>query len=126
MQSETVALLSNDTKPFELYILATEIPDKVRQELRKVMKMQNEARATGRDIEERKSALSDITQEQSRIRSNMRSVKQSSEYYNRLLKKLNDQETRIEQLQMETFTLEETYKKQREELEDYLSNLSVG
>ncbi len=90
------------------------------------MKMQNEAQATGRDIEERKSALTNITQEQSRIRSNMRSVKQTSEYYNRLLKKLNDQETRIEQLQMEIFTLEETYKKQREELEDYLSNLDVG
>ena len=126
VQSETIALLTSKTKPFELYILATEIPNKVRQELRKVMKMQNEARATGRDIEEHKSALTNITQEQSRIRSNMRSVKQTSEYYNRLLKKLNDQETRIEKLQMEIFTLEETYKEQREELEDYLSNLSVG
>ena len=56
----------------------------------------------------------------------MKTVTQSSDYYKRLLGKLNEQETRIERLQTETADLQERLNAQQKELEDYLANLDVG
>ena len=53
-------------------------------------------------------------------------VSQNSEYYNRLLKKLNDQETQIEKLRDEIEQLQKKRDSQRQELENYLSKLNVG
>ncbi len=126
VETETIALLSTDVGSLEIYTQTFVIPEKVRTAISKAMAMKNEKEETWRNIQDLKSKISDITREQSRIRSNMGSVSENSDYYNRLLKKLNDQETRIEQLQAEISKLEETYQKQRKEFEDYLSNLNVG
>jgi uncharacterized coiled-coil protein SlyX len=56
----------------------------------------------------------------------MASVSQTSQYYTRLLSKLNDQETAIEKLQGEVEQLKHTYDRQRKELETYLTNTTVG
>ena len=53
-------------------------------------------------------------------------VKQNSDYYNRLMKKLDNQESQIEQHQAVLAELEETYQQQRKAFEDYLSELEVG
>ena len=50
----------------------------------------------------------------------MKTVAQNSEYYQRLLKKLNDQETAIEQLQTQVDDLQKSLEKQRAELETSL------
>ena len=44
------------------------------------------------------------------------------DYYTRLLKKLNDQETQIEKLQKEVEDLQKQRDKQRKDLEDYLAD----
>ena len=56
---------------------------------------------TQRQMTSTSSRLPQITSEQARIRDNMKTVAQNSDYYNRLLKKLDDQETAIEKLQGE-------------------------
>jgi phage shock protein A len=56
----------------------------------------------------------------------MGSVSQTSQYYTRLLTKLNEQETAIEGLQGEIDQLQRTYEQRRQELETYLSNTTVG
>ena len=66
-----------------------------------------------------------MSQEQNRIRENMKTVAQGSDYYKRLLKKLDEQETAIEALQGETAGLQKTLEKQRADLEQYLSGLNV-
>ena len=63
--------------------------------------------------------------EQERIRSNMGAVNNSSQYYSRLLEKLNAQETEIEKIQGEVRALEKKIDDQRTELEKYLANLSL-
>ena len=77
-------------------------------------------------INERQRQLAQITQEQQRIRENMASVSQTSQYYTWLLGKLDDQETAIERLQGEVEHLKHTYDAQRKELETYLANTTVG
>ena len=74
----------------------------------------------------RTQQISDITVEQNRIRENMKTVGQTSQYYQRLLAKLNDQESSIERLQRERDDLLVKRDAARKDLEDYLRTLTVG
>jgi len=56
----------------------------------------------------------------------MGTVNNSSPYYSRLLEKLNAQETTIEATQFEIRELDKKLESQREELNKYLANLTVG
>jgi uncharacterized protein YggE len=55
----------------------------------------------------------------------MKTVKQGSEYYNRLMAKLDTQETQIEKLQTESEQLQQALEKQQKELEGYLASTTV-
>ena len=79
-----------------------------------------------RQMAERQQKVNEITQEQNRLRENMKTVAQNTDYYTRLMKKLNDQETQIEGLQKQVEDLQKQRDKQRKDLEDYLADLNVG
>jgi chromosome segregation ATPase len=80
---------------------------------------------TERRIEERQQQLAEIIQEQQRIRENMASISQTSQYYTRLLSKLNDHERAIEKLEGELAQLKHAYDHQRNELETFLTNTTI-
>lgn len=79
-----------------------------------------------RQINAQTQQIAAITAEQNRIRENMKTVAASTQYYERLLAKLNEQESSIENLQKGRDTLTAKRDAQRKELEEYLSNLVVG
>ena len=56
----------------------------------------------------------------------MKTVAQNSDYYKRLLQKLNDQESQLEKLSAERTGLQAKRDEQRKELEQFLSTLNVG
>jgi hypothetical protein len=56
----------------------------------------------------------------------MKTVQPNTEYYRRLEKKLNDQETEIEKLRGESDELIRQRDGQRKALEDYVAGLNVG
>jgi hypothetical protein len=126
VQGETIALLPADPGQLEAYSRSGEIPKEVREALAKAMGMKRALLDVQRQIQEKQKKVGEITQEQERIRSNMGSVSQTSQYYTRLLTKLNEQETAIEGLQGEIDQLQRTYEQRRQELETYLSNTTVG
>jgi chromosome segregation ATPase len=126
IQGETIAILPSDLGQLEFYSRIGEIPQEVHSALVKAMRLKSTMVDTERQIKERQQQLAGITQEQQRIRENMASVSQTSQYYTRLLSKLNDQETAIEKLQGEVEQLKHTYDRQRQELETYLTNTTVG
>jgi hypothetical protein len=129
IQGETIAILPSDLGQLEFYSGLGEIPQEVRSALVKAMSLKSAMVDTERQIKERQQQLAGITQEQQRIRENMASISQTSQtsqYYTRLLSKLNDQETAIEKLQGEVEQLKHTYDRQRQELETYLTNTTVG
>jgi predicted transcriptional regulator len=70
--------------------------------------------------------LAQTTAEQARLRENMKTVAQSSQYYERLLAKLNEQESSIERLQKERDDLTAKRESMRRELSEYLDSLNVG
>ena len=126
VQGETLALLPADLGQLEFYSRTGEIPAAVRSALVKAMDLKSAMLDTQRQIQERQKESAEITQEQERIRANMKTVTQNSQYYTRLLTKLNDQETRIEKLQGELDRLKGTYERQQRELETYLLTTTVG
>jgi hypothetical protein len=125
-QGETIAILTSDLGQLAFYSRMGEIPQEVRDALVKAMSLKSAMVDTERQIKERQQQLAEITQEQQRIRENMASISRTSQYYTRLLSKLNDQETAIEKLQGELAQLKHTYGRQRNELETFLTNTTIG
>jgi hypothetical protein len=126
VQSEEIAILPADVGQIEVYQKAGEIPKPVKDALAKAMTMKQAMVDTQRQIDQAKAKLTDITAEQNRIRENMRTVDKASQYYTRLMTKLNDQETQIEKTQTDIDALQKTLDGQRKELEAYLQDLNVG
>jgi chromosome segregation ATPase len=107
------------------YSRGGELPKSVRSALERAVELRNKVMDLDRQIGEHTQQLAQITQEQTRIREDMKAVSQSTPYYGRLLAKLNDQESLIERLQKEREDLTGRRDDQRKEYESYLANLVV-
>ena len=123
---QRVVILPADVSELAGYLRTGEIPKDVRDALAKAISLKQAASGTERQIAEADAEISNIAAEQERIRKNMQAVDKQSQYYNRLLGKLNDQETRIESLQKKKDDLTATLDQQRSALADYLKGLTVG
>jgi hypothetical protein len=123
---QQIAILPSDIGQLEFYARTGEIPKNVREALVKATSLKYAMVDTQREIGLRQQRTNEISQEQNRIRENMKTVAANSEYSTRLLKKLDEQETRIETLQKEVATLQEKLQSQQKALEDYLASLNVG
>jgi hypothetical protein len=126
VQAESFEIMGGDTSQLDLYSKTGEIPKPVRDALAHAVALKNNVVDIQRQIHDREQQLAGITADQSRIREDMRATDKQTPYYNRLLKKLDDQESTIEKLQAEKKTLEQQLIDQQKAVEDYLANLNVG
>jgi hypothetical protein len=126
VRGEAIAILPMDVNATLVYAKSGPIPKDVRDALTKAAGLKGDLVDTQRQLQERQQRIAQISQEQQRLRENMKTVDSKTEYYNRLLKKLDEQETQIEGLQKEVDSLTKQQEQQRKALEDYLGNLSVG
>ncbi|HEY2376804.1 MAG TPA: hypothetical protein VGH98_12575 [Gemmatimonadaceae bacterium] len=124
--SSTVSLLGADFGPLLLAWRSGELPSDVRDALARAAQFRQELTETERQIADRTQRLAVITQEQARIREDMKTVSPNTPYYARLLAKLNDQESEIEKLQRDREELGARRDVQRKDLDDYVRNLDVG
>jgi hypothetical protein len=125
-QSETLSLLGSDISQFNYYSQTGEIPRDVRDALSRAVRMKQALTDTDRQISAKSQQIAEISAEQNRIRENMKTVAPSGAYYDRLLAKLNEQESTIEKLQGERDTLSKQREAQQRELSEYLAGLTVG
>jgi hypothetical protein len=125
---QQIAILPSDIGQLEFFSRTGEIPKPVREALGKAVAIKYTMVDTQRQIEQRQQRVNEVSQEQNRIRENMKTVASNarSEYYTRLLKKLDEQESTIEKLQTEIEGLQEKMRQQQKELEEYLAGLNVG
>jgi hypothetical protein len=126
VRGEAIAISPLDVDALTIYARNGQIPKEVRDALAGALAARQAMADTERKLAERQQRIQQVTQEQNRIRDNMKTVAQNSDYYQRLLKKLNEQETLIEKLQGETDDLRKTLDKQREDMEKSLQNMNVG
>ena len=119
-------LLSVDVGALLTYSRSGALTKEVRDALAKAAQLRQSVMDSERQMADRAQRLTQIAQEQGRIREDMKTVASTTAYYARLLAKLNEQESTIERLQREREELAARRDGQRRELEEYLSNLVVG
>jgi len=125
LSSESVGILSADLNMLLQYSRGRAISSKVKETLEKVVAMRNALADVQRRGAQVNQQINDITQEQTRIRDNMKVLAQNSELYTRYLKKFDEQETQIERLREQLQKLREEETARQKQLEDYLANLQV-
>jgi hypothetical protein len=109
----------------EALIIDGDVGPKVRKALELIVIRQQEITGLERQIDDVRSQLSEIEQDQRRIRENIGKVDRDSELYSRYMKKLNDQETQIESLQERGKQLSDALATQRALLVEHLNNLDI-
>jgi len=120
-----IALIPQDPNAVLIYAQEGAIPQKVRDALIDAAKRKQAMIDVQRQIEERTQKIAAISQEQNRIRENMRTVDKTSQYYQRLLTKLNEQETQLEKFNDESDKLRTQLETARVDLEKFLNGLDV-
>jgi hypothetical protein len=122
---EEVQILPLDPAKLEVFVKLDKLPQKVRDALMLVIEMKQAVAVTELQIRQRDQRILDVTNEQSRIRENMKTVSQSTDYYARLIKKLDEQETQIETMQKDVSGLQKQLESQRKELETKVGQLTI-
>jgi len=125
VQTETYAILPMDVTQLLVYQRNSSIPSSVRDAIGKAISLKNVVTDLDRQIAARTQDINSITAEQGRIRENMKTVSNTTQYYQRLLAKLNEQESTLESLHTDRDALTAKRDGARKELEDYLSNLTI-
>ena len=125
MLSSDVALTAVDYTRLIAYSRSGEIPRAVRDALGKAAEMQQRFMELDRQVMDRNQRLAQLASDQARIREDMKTVSQNTPYYQRLLSKLNDQESAIEKLQQERDDLVTRRDAQRKEFDNYVAGLDV-
>jgi hypothetical protein len=123
---QTVEIMPCDLNQLLSYTKEGAIPKDVKDALAKAIEFRQALADFERQINEQNEKVKQITDQQARIRENMKTVDKSSQYYNRLLSKLNDQESQIEKSQTDRDELMQKRDDQRKQLEDYLKDLTIG
>jgi hypothetical protein len=126
VRNETIAMLHADLGQLMLYSRTGEIPKTVRDALTRAVQLKQAVIDAERQMNARGQRIAEITAEQNRIRENMKTVAHNTQYYERLLAKLNEQESSIETLQKERAALEARRDGLRRDLEEFLNGLTVG
>jgi hypothetical protein len=122
---ETIAIATADVTQLVAYTRTGEIPKSVRDALSKAAELKQAYLAIEREINARSQQIAEITAEQNRMRENMKTVAPSTQYYERLLAKLNEQESSIERLQRERSDFTARCEAARKELGDFLRGLDL-
>jgi hypothetical protein len=125
VQGQTLAIIDIDLDTLLVHSNSGKVSDKARAALGKAI----ELRQKQTELERRANTIADeinvIGQEQTRIRENMKTVDRNSQYYGRLVTKLDQQETDIEKLQANRNAAMAEFVAVRAELETFLNNLNV-
>jgi hypothetical protein len=119
-------ILSSDTTGLLVYAQNAAIPQPVKDALTKAIGLKQAVVEADRDLTQLRQDKSDLAAEQDRMRKNMEAVSPGTDYYKKLLAKLDAQETQFEQMETKEKQLEQEKQDRQKQLEDYLSSLSVG
>jgi len=126
VQGQSIAILPTDITGLVAYTKHGSIPEDVRKALGQAIEKKQKLIDIQRQLDQKKEQVKLITEEQNRIRENMKTVRQPSPYYDRLMTKLNDQESKIETFQTEIESLTQQQQSQQKDMEVFLSNMNVG
>ncbi len=123
---ESILLIDSGIDQIIQYQQAREVSQKVKEALQRVVQLRSkldDARAQRTRLDHRSA---EITAEHARIRENMQRLPQNSDLYTRYVKKLDQQETELENFRKEIERLKNVEEEHRRELQNYVMNLDVA
>jgi hypothetical protein len=100
-------------------------PEPVRAAVGKTLAYQEELDRLVRQLKEVQGKHKELSEDQSRVRENLKILSKESETYKRFLEKFEKQETRLEELQLQIRQAQSTIEARRKSHEEYLNNLTV-
>ena len=114
-----------DDNAIRIFLTNPVTSDKVKKGLQNAMELRYAAVKTQRDLEEQDRQLKVITEDQVRLRANLKEMPSTAAAYKRYLEKFDQQETQIEDYQKQVKSLQTVEHNQRKEFEDFLANFSA-
>src|SRR5205085_5104648 len=123
--ASSVALTNSDDHSIRILINQPVASAELKKALEQAIGLRGRQAATQREIQKVQQDLAVITQDQDRLRKNLKEMPAEAAAYKRYLKKFDDQETEIERLQKLIKELQDSEHAERKAFEAYLSNLDV-
>jgi len=120
-----VQLSNSPDEQVRIFLQSPVVSDKVKAGLRKAQGLRWEWAKTQREVGEQQRQLQAITEDQARLRANLREVPQSSPLHQRYLDKLGRQEDEVEKYRAEVKRLQEQEHAQKKALDDFLAAFSA-
>lgn len=125
VQSETIAILPADWSTLDHYAKNGEISQKVRDALAKAAALKQAMTDAQRQIDQIRGQINQLTQDENRLRENIKAVPAKSAQQTRLLEELDEQDRQIKGLFEQQKTALKKLETARKELEDYLKELTI-
>jgi hypothetical protein len=123
--ASSVSLTNSDDQNIRIFISQPVTSPAVKKALEQALSLRGKMAATQRELQQLERQLKVITDDQDRLRKNLREMPQDAAAYRRYLKKFDDQETEIEALQKKIKALQDEEHAQRKDYEQFLANLTV-
>jgi hypothetical protein len=120
-----VQLTNSDDDGIRFFINNPVSSQKVKDALQKALELKGAVNNVTRDLEELNRQLKDITDDQVRLRANLKEMPPTAAAYKRYLDKFDQQETQIEKLQESIKKMQSDEAAKRAAYEEYLSKLDV-
>ncbi|HET6248461.1 MAG TPA: hypothetical protein VFE47_12235 [Tepidisphaeraceae bacterium] len=125
VQDALVQILPLASADLSAYLKDNAIPQKVRDALAKAVDIKNQIAGQQARLAEMHHQMDEFSADQARIRENLKAVAAESDYYKRLMKKIDERETGIEQAQKNIADMQATIHATEKQLADYLAGLNV-
>jgi hypothetical protein len=120
-----VALTNSDDQTMRFLINQPVVSDPVKKALEQALELKGKLATTQRDLQQQERQLKVLVDDQARLRANLRDIPATADAYKRYLKKLDEQETQIEDYQKKIKSLQDAELVQRKGFEEFLAKLDV-
>jgi hypothetical protein len=137
-KTATVSVAEEHTEPFKdkrlgsldeaklrEFLQSKATPAPVRAAVEKTLAYQAELGRLGQQLKGLQGQHKELSDDQGRVRENLKILSKDSETYKRFLEKFEKQETRIEELQAQIRQVQTTIDRQRKEYEEFLNVLTA-
>ncbi len=123
--NEQVQLTNSNDDQMRFFLNSTISSPKVKEGLKQALDLRFALGKTQRDRAELEHQLKDITDDQARLRANLKEMPPTAAAYKRYLDKFDAQETQIEKYQADIKKLQDVEHQQQKDFEDFLNNFSA-
>jgi hypothetical protein len=122
---ESFALLDCPEDTIRILVQNQQLSEPIRQALSSILNRRRAIRNLEAQIRQQEARIKGITDDQARIRENMKHLDRNSELYRQYVQKLTQQEREIEQARAEIERLQQQRARAQRELSEYIAGLNL-